>query len=304
MFLSLEKRYRLKIKLEISINWIHNIGMKKVLVFLLVNILCHGVVLAREADITEHLVPPKDSFYDPTFDYSFFKGRVTDRDETTRIFKVESGTKNTRLFRIGDMVEFTINQTKVNKRCQGFVRSVEEKYFVIYVADIKSCLANNEYFRRGSVLRFKSEVLSERVRQASAHRKTLLERKSDLFNQLNNVNDFLWGFDQKSISVAAEYDKEILRIKRQKQEAIDNLQLKRQEQFNLQKELVFHLDQLEKDLDFYLVEKRDQTMDRWFSDLDMGLPVETRPQEYIPLTKESETESVRDYRNKLEESFQ
>jgi len=248
-------------------------------------------------------VPPKDSFYDPTFDYSFFKGRVTDRDETTRIFKVESGTKNTRLFRIGDMVEFTINQTQVNQRCQGFVRSVEEKYFVMYVADIRSCLGNNEYFRRGSVLRFKSEVLSERVRQASAHRKTLLERKSDLFNQLNNVNDFLWGFDQKSISVAAEYDKEILRIKRQKQEAIDNLQLKRQEQFKLQKELVFYLDQLEKDLDFYLVEKRDQTMDRWFSDLDMGLPVETRPQEYIPLTKEAQTESVRDYRNRLEDSL-
>lgn len=152
------------------------------------------------------------------------------------------------------------------------------------------------------MLRFKSGTLEKRVRQASAHRKSLLVRKSDLFNQLNQVNGFLWGFDQKRVSVAAEYDKEILRLKKQKQEAIDNLQIKREEQLRLQKELVFHLDQLEKDLEFYRIEKRDQNMDRWFSDLDLGVPVDTRPQDYIPLTRETETESVKNYRDRLNSS--
>ena len=46
----------------------------------------------------ETLVIDTDSFYDKTFDYSKFSGRVTDRDATASIVKVSSETKNVRFF--------------------------------------------------------------------------------------------------------------------------------------------------------------------------------------------------------------
>ena len=47
----------------------------------------------------------------------------------------------------------------------------------------------------------------------------------------------------------------------------------------LQQELSYNLDQLERDLRFYQIEKRELYTDRWFLDHDLGVPVNNRPEQ-------------------------
>ncbi len=252
--------------------------------------------------VSKELVQPKDTFYDPTFDYSFFMGRVTDRDSKGHIFKIESQTKNTRLFRVGDKLEFLVNNSVVDERCKSYIRSVEKGHFVIYVPDIWPCWKKHDYFRRGTILRFFSSILLDRVKDASAHRLVLMKRKNDLFKQLNQVNHFLWSFEQKRISLAANYDKEILRLRRKKQEAVDDILITKEDKLKLQRKIVYYLDQIEKDLEFYRIEKKDQNLDRWYADNDLGLPVVKRPQGTVSTSADGTVSEVQNYRNRKKSS--
>ena len=218
-----------------------------------------------------------DSFFDPKVDYSLFRGRVSDRDATSNILKVRSDNKNTKFFRTGDRLYFTVLSRSTRDNCEAFIRSVEEGYFVIYVKDINLCWDSNDYFRRGSLLSFTSPQLETRIKEASLHRVLLLKRRKNFFKQLNSINHFVWSYDQKKVILAADYDKKMVEIQKQKQKAIDFLLLKKRDKIRLQKELAFKLDELDKDLGFYRIEKDELYMDRWNTDQDLGLPVSKRP---------------------------
>lgn len=218
-----------------------------------------------------------DSFYDVDYDYSKFTGRVTDRDKTGNVFKISSENKNVKFFRSGDTVKFRM-ASKTTKLCEGYVRSVEKGFFVIYVKDIYPCWKGGEYFRRGTMLFFETDALSARVRDASIYRIVLLKRRRDFLNQLNGVNHFIWSYDQQRQITAAEYDKKINEIQAGKQRAIELLLVKKKDSVNLQKELAYRLDALDKDLEFYRIEKDDLLYDRWHLDHDLGRPVGRRPQ--------------------------
>ncbi|WP_290731486.1 hypothetical protein [Halobacteriovorax sp. JY17] len=236
--------------------------------------------LAQELqqDITKlEELEDEDSFYEKDFDYSSFSARVTDRDKTSNIIKISSENRNIKFFRAGDEVLFNIASMKDREKCEGHVRSVEDKYFVIFVKDLIPCWGKSEYFRRGTVLVVKSFRLAERVREASIYRGILLKRKKSFFKQLNSVNHFVWSYNQQKVKVAAEYDKEIMRIRKKKQRALEELQLNKKDQIVLQKELIQRLDGVDEDLDFYRIEKDELQVDRWHLDQDLGVPVGNRP---------------------------
>ncbi|WP_044557478.1 hypothetical protein [Halobacteriovorax marinus] len=236
--------------------------------------------LAQELqqDITKlEQLEDEDSFYDKDFDYSSFSARVTDRDKTSNIIKISSENRNIKFFRAGDEILFNIASMKEREKCEAYVRSVEDKYFVVFVKDLIPCWGKNEYFRRGTVLVVKSFRLAERVREASIYRGVLLKRKRSFFKQLNGVNHFIWSYNQQKVKVAAEFDREIMRIRKKKQRALEELQLNKKDQIVLQKELIQRLDNIDEDLDFYRIDKDELTIDRWHLDHDLGIPVGKRP---------------------------
>lgn len=241
------------------------------------------------AEVSQSLKLPKetlkidaDSFYDTRFDYSKFSGRVTDRDATASIVKVSSENRNVKFFRAGDLVEFKVQNNKDSEFCQGYVRSIEDKFFVMFVKDMIPCYATGDYFRRGTALVMQSEKLAMRVREASVYRASLLNKKKDFMGQLNGINADVWNFEERKIQVAAEFDKKILEIEAQKTRALDQLLSLKNDQIRLQRELAYRLDNVDKELRFYRVEKEELLFDRWHLDQDLGYPVYEKPEEIRP----------------------
>ena len=215
---------------------------------------------------------------DPEIDYERFSGRVTDKDDNSRIFKIQVENNNTKFFRAGDKVEFKVNLKERKDYCTGFVREVENFYFSIYVESLGPCYSTSEYFRRGTVLNFYSPVLAQRVFEASQYRNQLTVRKEDFLSQLNEINHFLWTFDQQKVKTAAQYDEEINRLQREKRKALDDMITLKQEKLVLQNELMKKLTELDESLRFYRVERQELMSDRWNMDHDTGLPFDQRPQ--------------------------
>lgn len=220
-----------------------------------------------------------DSFYDKDVNYAKFSGRITDRDKSSNLMKVSSENSVVRFFRAGDKINFHVATMRDRDPCVGYIRSSEKGYFTIYAEDLTPCWGGELYFRRGTVIIVDSRDLSKRVEEASLYRVALLRRKKDYFNQLNRVNHFIWAFDQEKMKLAAEYDKKIMELTRDKERALDALIGKKGDYAKLQRELAFQLDELEKDLDFYRIERTELYVDRWHQDKDLGLPVAPRPQE-------------------------
>jgi hypothetical protein len=215
---------------------------------------------------------------DPNVDYERFSGRVSDKDDSARIFKVNVENNNTKFFRSGDEVLFKVNLNGDRNFCTGFIRSVEDFHFSIYVESLAPCYSATEYFRRGTVLNFYSKVLATRVFEASKYREQLIFRKEDFLKQLNDINHFIWTFDQQKVKTVAHFDEEINRLQRQKRKALDDMISQKQEKLVLQNELMKKLNELDESLKFYRVERQELLTDRWNSDHDLGLPVGQRPQ--------------------------
>lgn len=230
-----------------------------------------------------------DSFYDSKFDYAHFSGRVTDRDQTASIVKVSSENRNVKFFRAGDLVEFKIQNNKDSDYCQGFVRSIEDHYFVMYVKDLFPCFPKEDYFRRGTALIMQSQKLATRVREASVYRASLLNKKKDFMVQLNGINSDVWNFEEKKIQVAAEFDQRIAEIEKQRIKALDELLTQKNDQIKLQRELAYRLDNIDKELNFYRIEKDELLLDRWHLDHDLGYPVYDKPEEIRPRRASGET---------------
>lgn len=227
----------------------------------------------------EDLLMETDSFYDPNVDYSHFSGRVTDKDQTGSVLKINSENKNVRFFRASDLVEFKVQNNLKADYCQGFVRSIEENYFVMFVKDIKVCFSGDEYFRRGTALIFKSEKLASRVKEASAYRASLMKKKKDYLKQLNSINQNVFSFEERKVQIASDFDRKIAEIELEKTKALDRLVSTRNDEIRLQRELTYRLDSIDKELNFYRLDKQELLYDRWHMDQDLGYPVYKRPEE-------------------------
>lgn len=227
----------------------------------------------------ENLILDTDSFYDPKFDYTNFSGRVTDRDATGTIVKVTSENKNIKFFRASDPVDFKVQNGPKGEFCEGHVRSIEENYFVMYVKDLHVCFPNDDYFRRGTALILRSEKLGMRVKEASVYRGSLIKKKKDYMSQLNNINQSVFSFEERKVQVASEFDRKIAEIEAQKIKELDKLLTERNDEVRLQRELAYRLDSIDKELNFYRLEKQELLIDRWHLDQDLGYPVYKRPEE-------------------------
>ena len=216
---------------------------------------------------------------DPNVDYEHFSGRVSDKDDSSRIFKVHVENNNTKFFRAGDLVQFKVTLKNDKEYCQAFVRNVEDFHFTIYVESLAPCYSADEYFRRGTVLNFYSKRLAIRVFEASKYREQLIVRKEDFLNQLNGINHFLWTFDQQKVKAAADYDQQINQLQREKRKALDDMISLKQERLIIQNELMVKLNELDESLIHYRVERQELMTDRWNLDHDSGLPVGQRPQD-------------------------
>jgi hypothetical protein len=215
---------------------------------------------------------------DPNVDYERFSGRVSDKDDSGRIFKVKVENNNSKFFRAGDEVLFKVNLKANLDYCKGFVRTVEDFHFTIYVDSLSACYPKKDYFRRGTVLNFYSKTLAVRVFEASKYREQLILRKEDFLRQLNEINHFIWSFDQQKVKTAVEYDEKINQLQREKRKALDDMITLKQERLVLQNELMKKLNELDESLAFYRVERQELMTDRWNLDHDEGLPVGQRPQ--------------------------
>ncbi len=220
-----------------------------------------------------------NAFIDPNVDYTKFFGRVSDKDDKGHILKIKVENNNTKLLKAGDLVYFKVNNYESDEFCKASVRSVEDFYFSIYVQDFSGCWNTSRYFPRGMQLNFKSEKMAQRVFEASKYREILFMRREGFLKQLNEINHFLWSYDQQRLKTAADYDLQINQLIREKQLALDNLIQKKQENILLQSELVKKLDSLDATLEHYKIDRREYLTDRWHMDQDSGLPVTRRPQE-------------------------
>lgn len=219
-----------------------------------------------------------DSFFNYNEDYSIFSARVTDKDSSGHVLKLQSKTKNIRFLKVGDFLPFKISENLSKKYCRSYVKNNEEAYIVIYVEDIKTCWGN-QYFRRGTKLYFNAKILAKRVRDASIYRRRLLKRRKNYYNQLNDLNHFVWSYDQKKIQLAASYDKKIIEVKKKKQKTLDSLVSKKREKLVLRRELSRHIDLIERDLKFYRVENDEKLDDPWSLDHGLSYPVTRRPKQ-------------------------
>ena len=225
------------------------------------------------------LGPDNRAQMDPNVDYERFSGRVSDKDDSQRVFKIQVENNNTKFFRTGDLVQFKVNLQNNKEYCKGFVRNVEDFHFTIYVESLGPCYSTEEYFRRGTVLNFYSPALASRVFEATKYRETLVVRKEDFLKQLNDINHFLWTFDQQKVKTAAQYDEQINKLQREKRKALDDMITLKQERLVLQNELMGKLNELDESLIFYRVERQELMTDRWNLDHDAGLPFGQRPQD-------------------------
>jgi len=237
-----------------------------------------GVTITPNLPAEGVLGPENNHSIDPSVDYERFSGRVSDKDDSGRIFKVQVENNNTKFFRSGDEVLFKVNLMEKRDFCKGHVRSVEDFYFTVYVETLRPCYSTEEYFRRGTVLNFFSKTLASRVYEASKFREQLILRKEDFLKQLNDINHFIWTFDQQKVKTAVKYDEEINRLQREKRKALDEMVTLKQERLVLQNELMKKLNELDESLNFYRVERQELMTDRWQSDHDVGIPVGQRPQ--------------------------
>ena len=239
---------------------------------------CHAILNVPNLPVEGVADPDNASSIDPNVDYENFIGRVTDKDKTGRILKIQVENNNTKFFRAADEVYFRINSMPSEMACKATIRSVEDFYFIIYVSDLTKCWPENRYFPRGMQLNFESKTLAQRVFTASKYREVLIQRKEGHLKQLNKINNFLWTYDQQKMKTAAEFDEKINELQQKKQLAIDNLLQEKQESLLLQVELVKKLDALDESLKHYKVERQEPITDRWNLDHDLSLPVGQRPQ--------------------------
>lgn len=253
-------------------------GLLLFLTLLLSVELAHAVVITSTLPDEGVLEADNRGAINPNVDYEHFSGRVSDKDDNGRIFKIHVENNNTKFFRAGDQVEFKVNLRDKKDFCKGHVRTVEDFHFTIEVETLGPCYSNSEYFRRGTVLNFYSQTLANRVLEASKFREQLIIRKEDFLKQLNDINHFLWSFDQEKVKTASKYDEEMNRLQREKRKALDDLITLKQERLTLQNELMKKLTELDESLLFYRVERQELMTDRWQADQDVGLPVGQRPQ--------------------------
>lgn len=237
----------------------------------------HGIIVTPDFPTEGVLEPDNRGAINPNIDYERFTGRVSDKDQSSRILKVQVENNNTKFFRSGDLAYFKVNLRKSSKYCQGFVRSVEDFYFTIYVETFSPCYSTSEYFRRGTVLNFYSPILAQRIYEATKFREQIIVKKEDFLKQLNDINNFLWTFDQQKVKVAADYDEKINELQREKRKALDDMISLKQERLVLQNELKRRLDELDGSLKYYRVERQELMTDRWNMDHDKGLPFPQRP---------------------------
>jgi hypothetical protein len=223
--------------------------------------------------------PQNNGGIDPNVDYERFSGRVSDKDDSSRIFKIQVENNNTKFFRAGDQVLFKVNLRENRNYCKASVRNVEDFHFTIYVESLAPCYSTEEYFKRGTILNFYSKTLALRVFEATKYRQQLIVRKDDFLKQLNDINHFLWTFDQQKVKTAADYDEQINKLQREKRKALDDMIELKQERLVLQNELMKKLNELDESLLFYRVERQELMTDRWNLDHDQGLPVGQRPQQ-------------------------
>jgi hypothetical protein len=231
-------------------------------------------VLPKDGVVTKG----NNKFIDPNVDYSRFVGRVTDKDDSGRILKVKTENNNSKFLKAGDLVYFKVNNQDRGRFCKASVRTIENFYFSMYVQDFSACWDMSKYFLRGLQLNFKSELMEHRVFEASKYREILILRKEGYLSQLSGINHFLWTYDQQKLKTAAEYDKRVNEIIREKQLALDNLIQTKQENLLLQTEIVMKLDSLDESLDHYKVERQEYLTDRWNMDHTSGkMPFSRRP---------------------------
>jgi hypothetical protein len=227
--------------------------------------------------IVNKITEDHDSFYDPTINYAYFAGRISDRDVQGNIYKIQSENNNIKYFRAGDGLELKERLRPKDLPCRAYVQGVEEFYLVVHIPNMEVCRGNKGAFRIGSQLDGTSDVLKERILYASQFRLILLRQKKDLLKQFSGVNEFLWTFKEEEIKVAAFYDKKILVIQEQKKKGLDDLLSKRKEYINLQKELASRMHFLDESLHFYRIERQEFFYDRWHLDHDLGLPMYSHP---------------------------
>ena len=237
-----------------------------------------GIVLVPNLPDEGILGPDNRAAMDVNVDYEHFSGRVSDKDDSERVFKINVENNNSKFFRAGDLVLFKVNLKKNREYCKGFVRNVEDFHFTIYVESLGPCYSVTDYFRRGTVLNFYSKTLALRIFEATKYREQLIVRKEDFLRQLNDINHFIWTFDQQKVKTAADYDQRINQLQRDKRKALDDMITLKQERLVLQNELMKKLNELDESLHFYRVERQELMTDRWNLDHDQGLPFGQRPQ--------------------------
>jgi len=97
-------------------------------------------------------------------------------------------------------------------------------------------------------------------------------------SQLNQINQNLFSYEEKKVQIASEYDRKIAEIEAEKIKELDRLLNSRNDEIRLQRELAYRLDSIDKEMNFYRIDRHELLVDRWHLDQDLGYPVFERPE--------------------------
>lgn len=219
-------------------------------------------------------------YFDPSVDYANQTARVSDIDDSKTLYKLKFENNNIKFLKKGDLVKFRVLRNKT-ELCQGQVRSAEDYFVTIEVATLEPCWNSLDYFRRGTILSVSMPVIEQRIFEATHFKKLLVTKKSDFYTQLKELNNFLYNYDQERVKLIVEYDERMARLMEEKKKAVRALEAKRKESYGLRHELSKKLDEAERDLRFYQIEREEPLVDRWHLSHDLGHPVGTTPQNII-----------------------
>lgn len=216
-------------------------------------------------------------------DESRFVARITDRDESGRIFKIRSENRNVKFFQKGDQINFNIYDQVNYRPCSAQVKDVEESHIVVKVSSLYTCWRRDKTLLRGTIIKIDAPILAQRVLEAKTRYTLLNKEKTDLLSQLNGVNNFIWNFDLEKSKVALEYDRRISELLKEKKQALIGVDQRRDNSFKLQRKLRDRLDKLDFELVEKRVEKQELFYDRWNLDHDLGRSHTKRPNRQKPL---------------------
>ncbi len=170
-------------------------------------------------------------------------GKLSDKDADDKTMKIYSESSDVKFLKKGDLIKLRVAESSLEDSCTLRLTIVEDHYLT---GEIQKDACRLKYSPlRGTNLVFESDAWAKRMEEASYQKKTLISQKSNYLFQLNELNNFIYNFNDEKKKVESLYDQKINDLIKEKAQALKELSKKKDQSFSEQAKLQKELDQLD-----------------------------------------------------------